>query len=110
MFGMSADEFIRCQREMFHDKKFAAALEAALLNQMKQPLEAAEVALMIWALISVVMILAATLVVVTILATLEEVKTPEPAAEPLEMKVKQHYWLNRPLSETMMRSHEVNTK
>ncbi len=29
MFGMSADEFIRCQREMFHDKKFAAALEAA---------------------------------------------------------------------------------
>jgi hypothetical protein len=29
MFGMSADEFIRCQREMFHDKKFGAALEAA---------------------------------------------------------------------------------
>ena len=29
MFGMSADEFVRCQREMFHDKKFAAALEAA---------------------------------------------------------------------------------
>jgi hypothetical protein len=29
MFGMSADEFIRCQREMFHDKKFAVALEAA---------------------------------------------------------------------------------
>jgi hypothetical protein len=36
MFGMSADEFIRCQREMFHDKKFAAALEAAA-----QPDEAA---------------------------------------------------------------------
>ena len=29
MFGMSADEFIRNQREMFHDRKFAAALEAA---------------------------------------------------------------------------------
>ena len=29
MFGMSADEFIRCQREMFHDRKFGAALEAA---------------------------------------------------------------------------------
>jgi hypothetical protein len=29
MFGMSADEFVRNQREMFHDKKFAAALEAA---------------------------------------------------------------------------------
>jgi hypothetical protein len=29
MFGMSADEFVRCQREMFHDKKYAAALEAA---------------------------------------------------------------------------------
>jgi len=29
MFGMSADEFIRCQREMFHDRKFTAALEAA---------------------------------------------------------------------------------
>ena len=27
MFGMSADEFIRNQREMFHDRKFAAALE-----------------------------------------------------------------------------------
>ena len=24
-----SDEFIRCQREMFHDKKFAVALEAA---------------------------------------------------------------------------------
>ena len=29
MFGLSADEFLRNQREMFHDKKFAAALEAA---------------------------------------------------------------------------------
>jgi len=29
MFGLSADEFIRNQREMFHDKKFAAALESA---------------------------------------------------------------------------------
>ena len=29
MFGMSADEFIRCQREMFHDRKYDAALEAA---------------------------------------------------------------------------------
>jgi hypothetical protein len=29
MFGMSADEFIRNQREMFHDRKFGAALEAA---------------------------------------------------------------------------------
>ena len=29
MFGMSADEFVRCQREMFHDKKFGAALEVA---------------------------------------------------------------------------------
>jgi len=29
MFGLSADEFIRCQREMFHDRKFGAALEAA---------------------------------------------------------------------------------
>ena len=37
MFGMSADEFIRCQREMFHDRKFAAALEAAA-----QPDEAAD--------------------------------------------------------------------
>ena len=29
MFGLSADEFIRNQREMFHDRKFAAALEFA---------------------------------------------------------------------------------
>jgi hypothetical protein len=36
MFGMSADEFVRCQREMFHDRKFGAALEAAA-----QPDEAA---------------------------------------------------------------------
>ncbi len=36
MFGLSADEFIRCQREMFHDRKFSAALEAAA-----QPDEAA---------------------------------------------------------------------
>ena len=36
MFGMSADEFVRCQREMFHDRKFSAALEAAA-----QPDEAA---------------------------------------------------------------------
>jgi hypothetical protein len=36
MFGMSADEFIRNQREMFHDRKFGAALEAAA-----QPDEAA---------------------------------------------------------------------
>ena len=29
MFGLSADEFVRNQREMFHDRKFSAALEAA---------------------------------------------------------------------------------
>ena len=33
MFGMSADEFVRNQREMFHDKKFAAALEAAVAEE-----------------------------------------------------------------------------
>jgi hypothetical protein len=37
MFGLSADEFVRCQREMFHDRKFSAALEAAA-----QPDEAAD--------------------------------------------------------------------
>ena len=36
MFGLSADEFVRNQREMFHDRKFGAALEAAA-----QPDEAA---------------------------------------------------------------------
>ena len=30
MFGLSADEFIRNQREMFHDRKFAAALEGVV--------------------------------------------------------------------------------
>jgi hypothetical protein len=37
MFGMSADEFIRNQREMFHDKKFAAALDAAVAEESEKP-------------------------------------------------------------------------
>ena len=37
MFGMSADEFIRNQREMFHDRKFAAALEAAVSEESEKP-------------------------------------------------------------------------
>ena len=38
MFGISEDEFISMQREMFFDKKFmAASLEAAADKQMKQP-------------------------------------------------------------------------
>jgi hypothetical protein len=55
------------------------------------------------------MLVAATSVVVTILATLAEVeKNQQP--NPLETRAKLHYWPNPRPNETTMRNHEVDTK
>jgi predicted PurR-regulated permease PerM len=94
--------------------KSSLLLWKPLRNLIKRvPMPEAEVALMIWALISVVMLVAAVLVVVTILATLVEAEVeqhpkrqPNRQPSPQETKEKLHYWPNHRLNETMMRDHE----